>query len=69
VADKEWRPDAMGIGNRAACSSPIAGSVFVCCPHLSGATNAVQADLCEFCEHRSPPIPLIAVGERWEATA
>jgi hypothetical protein len=25
--------------------------------------------LCEFCEHRSPPIPLIAVGERWEATA
>ena len=26
-------------------------------------------DLCEFCEHRSPPIPLIAVGERWEATA
>jgi len=69
VADKERRPDAMGIGNRRTASRTIAGAVFVCCPHSSGAVNAAQADLCEFREHRSPPIPLIAVGERWEATA
>ena len=70
VADKEWRPDAMRIGNRRTASRTIAGAVFVCCPHLSAAADAMQADLCEFCEHRSLPFPLLAVGgERWETTA
>jgi hypothetical protein len=58
-----------GIGNRRTASRTIAVAEFICCPRALGAANAAQADLCEFCEHRSPPIPLIAVGERWEATA
>jgi len=28
---------------------------------------AKQPELCDFCKHRSPPVPLIAAGERWQA--
>jgi hypothetical protein len=68
MADKDWPPGTIGIGNRGIARRRIAGAVFGCRPRLLGASNAVQAELFEFCEHRSPPIPLIAVGERWEAT-
>jgi len=28
---------------------------------------AKQPELCDFCKHRSPPVPLIAAGEHWQA--
>jgi hypothetical protein len=28
---------------------------------------AKQPELCDFCKHRSPPVPLIAAGERRQA--
>jgi hypothetical protein len=68
VADKDRPSTMVGMGNRRTASRAIADAIFVCCPRLLGAANAAQTELCEFCEHRSPPIPLIAVGERWEAT-
>jgi hypothetical protein len=65
VANKDRPPGAIRMGTRAE-SRAIAS----CGRRLSDVANAAQAALCEFCEHRSPPVPLLAVGgERWETTA
>jgi hypothetical protein len=65
VADEDRPPGAIRVGTRAESRA-----IACCGRRLSDIANAAQASSCEFCEHRSPPIPLLAVGgERWETTA
>jgi hypothetical protein len=65
VADKAGASGATGPGTKAESRA-----IACCGPRLSDIADAAQEHLCEFCEHRSLPFPLLAVGgERWETTA
>jgi hypothetical protein len=56
------------MGDKAAVRLTV-GAISGSRPRLPRAAGAEHKELCEFFEHRSPPFPRTAVGERWQTTA